>query len=97
MQDRIIELARQPERPKFGAERDHGVSRRRRLIRVPPGGYFGRALVVDASDGSSEVLPLPDELLRAYIGGAGLGAWLLHQLSPAGVDPLGKAAPLAAK
>ena len=34
------------------------------------------------------VLPLPDELLRAYLGGAGLGTWLMHQLSPPGVDPL---------
>src|SRR5437660_6448710 len=59
------------------------------------GGYFGRALVVDAGAGTAGVLPLPDELLRAYIGGAGLGAWLLHRLGPAGVDPLGPAAPLA--
>jgi hypothetical protein len=30
------------------------------------GGYFGRALVVDASAGTAHTLPLPDELLRAY-------------------------------
>jgi aldehyde:ferredoxin oxidoreductase len=59
------------------------------------GGYFGRALVVDASTGTSGVLPLPDELLRSYIGGAGLGAWLMHHLGPPGVDPLAPAAPLA--
>jgi aldehyde:ferredoxin oxidoreductase len=59
------------------------------------GGYFGRALVVDATTGTSYVLPLPDELLRAYIGGAGLGAWLMHHLGPPGVDPLAPAAPLA--
>jgi len=59
------------------------------------GGYFGRALVVDASAGTSDVLPLPDELLRAYIGGAGLGAWLMHHLGPPGVDPLDARAPLA--
>ena len=59
------------------------------------GGYFGRALVVDASTGTSDVLPLPDELLRSYIGGAGLGAWLMHHLGPPGVDPLAPAAPLA--
>ena len=53
------------------------------------GGYFGRALVVDVSAGTSDLLPLPDELLRAYIGGAGLGAWLMHHLGPPGVDPLG--------
>jgi aldehyde:ferredoxin oxidoreductase len=59
------------------------------------GGYFGKALVVDASAGAAHTLPLPDELLRAYIGGAGLGAWLMHRLAPPGVDPLSPAAPLA--
>ena len=59
------------------------------------GGYFGRALVVDASAGTSRTLPLPDELLRAYLGGAGLGAWLMHRLAPPGADPLSPAAPLA--
>ena len=59
------------------------------------GGYFGRALVVDASTGTSDVLPLPDELLRAYIGGAGLGAWLMYHLGPPGADPLAPEAPLA--
>src|SRR5438132_7606407 len=59
------------------------------------GGYFGRALVVDASAGTAYTLPLPDELLRAYLGGAGLGAWLMHRLAPPGADPLAPAAPLA--
>ena len=59
------------------------------------GGYFGRALVVDASTGTSDVLPLPDEVLRSYIGGAGLGAWLMHHLGPPGADPLAPEAPLA--
>ena len=36
---------------------------------------------------SAETLPLPDEVLRAYIGGAGLGAWLMHELAPAGRRP----------
>src|SRR3954468_10235226 len=59
------------------------------------GGYFGRALVVDLADASAETLALPDDVLRSYIGGAGLGAWLMHELAPAGVDPLGAEAPLA--
>src|SRR3954463_267034 len=61
----------------------------------PPGGYFGRALVVDLADASAERLPLPEEVLRAYVGGAGLGAWAMHRRAPPGVDPLGPAAPLA--
>src|SRR5215475_1895043 len=59
------------------------------------GGYFGRALAVDAGAGTADVLPLPDELLRAYIGGAGLGTWLMHRLGPPGADPLAPEAPLA--
>ena len=64
---------------------------------VPAGGYFGKALVVDVSEGSATAaaLPLPDSVLRAYLGGAGLGTWLLHRLGPPGADPLGPAAPLA--
>src|SRR5437763_4042056 len=59
------------------------------------GGYFGRALGVEVADGSGETLPLPEEVLRAYIGGAGLGAWLRHDLGPPRVDPLAPDAPLA--
>src|SRR5437763_301445 len=59
------------------------------------GGYFGRALGVEVADGSGETLPLPEEVLRPYIGGAGLGAWLMHELGPPRVDPLAPDAPLA--
>jgi aldehyde:ferredoxin oxidoreductase len=62
---------------------------------MPAGGYFGRALVVDASTGTAETLTLPDDVLRAYVGGAGLGAWLMHRLAPPNQDPLGAEAPLA--
>jgi aldehyde:ferredoxin oxidoreductase len=62
---------------------------------VTAGGYFGRALVVDAGTASASELPLNEELLRAYIGGAGLGAWLMHRLCPPGADPLSADAPLA--
>jgi aldehyde:ferredoxin oxidoreductase len=59
------------------------------------GGYFGQALVVDAATGTSAALPLPDEILRAYIGGSGLGVWLLYQLGTPGADALDATAPLA--
>ena len=62
---------------------------------TPPGGYCGQALVVDVSDGSSRVVPLPEEVLRGYLGGAGLGVWLLSEIGRPGVDPLGPDAPLA--
>jgi aldehyde:ferredoxin oxidoreductase len=62
---------------------------------IAPGGYFGRALVVDVGDAATDVLALPEDVLRGYIGGAGLGAWLMHRLAPVGVDPLAPEAPLA--
>ncbi len=64
---------------------------------MPSGGYFGRALVVDIGDraATSAPLPLDDAVLRAYLGGVGLGTWLLHRLAPAGIDPLAADAPLA--
>ncbi len=51
---------------------------------MAPGGYFGRALVVDVKTAAASVLPLPEEVLRGYLGGAGLGAWLMHRLAPPG-------------
>jgi aldehyde:ferredoxin oxidoreductase len=62
---------------------------------MPAGGYFGRALVVNVTSGASRSQPLPDGVLRRYIGGSGLGTWLLYQLGTPGADPLGPAAPLA--
>src|SRR5580692_2909324 len=62
---------------------------------MPAGGYFGQALVVDVTSGTSRNQPLPDRVLRGYIGGSGLGTWLLYRLGTAGADPLGLRAPLA--
>ncbi len=61
---------------------------------MPPGGYFGKALIVDLSTGAGTVEPLHEPVLRSFIGGAGLGAWLMHQYCPSGVDPLEPLAPL---
>ena len=60
-----------------------------------PGGYFGRALVVDVTDGRSRTVELPDQVLRDYVGGAGLGVRLLTDLAPARVEPLAPEAVLA--
>ncbi len=63
--------------------------------RVAPPGYFGVAALISAASGETTPLELPERVLRAYLGGAGLGTWLLHHLAPAGVDPLSPEAPLA--
>lgn len=60
-----------------------------------PFGYHGRYLRVDVSDGTSEAQPLPDEVLRGFIGGTGLATWLLLRESADGVDALSPHAPLA--
>jgi aldehyde:ferredoxin oxidoreductase len=59
------------------------------------GGYAGRALIVDVSGPDVTTLPLDERVLRAYLGGVGLGAWLLHRLAPPRADPLSAQAPLA--
>jgi aldehyde:ferredoxin oxidoreductase len=64
---------------------------------MAPGGYFGRALVVDV-DGTAATgrgLDLDERVLRSYLGGVGLGTWLLHRLTPPGIDPFGPDAALA--
>jgi aldehyde:ferredoxin oxidoreductase len=61
---------------------------------MPPGGYFGKALLVDLSTGSGEAEPIEEPVLRSYIGGAGLGTWLMHKYCPARVEPLDPRAPL---
>ena len=57
-------------------------------------GIHGRYLRIDASTGRSEVIPIAESTLRSYLGGVGLGAWLLGRETPVGLDPLGPEAAL---
>ena len=59
-----------------------------------PSGYHGRFLLVDLSRGEARHEPFAGSVLRDFIGGTGLGAWLLHRLCPKGADPLGPHNPL---
>src|ERR1700744_198229 len=61
---------------------------------IPPGGYFGRALIVNLTTGQSSVRTIDEPVLRSFVGGAGLGAWLMHEYCPPGVDALAPEAPL---
>src|SRR5437867_8193025 len=57
-------------------------------------GYHGRYLRVDLTSGDAEFVPLGEDVLRRFLGGAGLGTYLMHREAPAGVAPLAPAAPL---
>jgi len=59
-----------------------------------PFGYHGRYLRIDVSHGSVEPVPLPDTVLRHFIGGSGLGARLLLDEGCAHLDALDPRAPL---
>jgi aldehyde:ferredoxin oxidoreductase len=57
-------------------------------------GYHGRYLRIDATNGSSEYVPLDDSLLRQFLGGSGLGVKLLLDEGAATADPLAPEAPI---
>ena len=57
-------------------------------------GYHGKALVVDLSSGAHRWDNIPEQVLRSFIGGIGLGTYLLYKYCPAGADPLGSDNPL---
>ena len=57
-------------------------------------GYNGRALIVDLGLRESRRMPLDEDVLRRFIGGAGLGAYLLYKHCPPGVEPLAPENPL---
>ena len=53
------------------------------------GGYMGKLLNADLSSGTLEEEPLDETVCRQYIGGYGVGAYLLYHRMPPRVDPLG--------
>jgi aldehyde:ferredoxin oxidoreductase len=57
-------------------------------------GFHGCYWRFDLGRNEGERIPLPDSVLRRTLGGVGLGAWLLHEEAPAGVDPFAPEAPL---
>ena len=57
-------------------------------------GYHGRFLDVDLSAGTTEELPLSEETLEKYIGGATLAAALVYERVSGDLDPLSPENPL---
>src|SRR6476619_2134355 len=57
-------------------------------------GFHGRLLHIDLTTGQSSHVDLAEARLRAFLGGIGLGAALLYEYAPAGVEPFAPANPL---
>ena len=57
-------------------------------------GYHGRYLRIELTRGRADWIPLPEGVLRRFVGGVGLGTYLMHREAPSGVDPLAPEAPL---
>jgi len=51
-------------------------------------GFFNQLLRIDLSKKKSTVEPIPESVLRAYLGGKGLGSYLLLKENPPHADPL---------
>jgi aldehyde:ferredoxin oxidoreductase len=51
-------------------------------------GFYGRYLFVDVGTRSQEILETPEAVCSTYLGGKGLGSWLLYTYNPPKVDPL---------
>ena len=57
-------------------------------------GYHGRALLVDLTDKSFRWEPLDEQVLKSFVGGIGLGTYLLYTHCPPGIEPLDPRNPL---
>lgn len=53
------------------------------------GGYMGKVLFVDLTDGSIKEELLPESIYRDFVGGIGLGVRVLYERMKPKVDPLG--------
>src|SRR5262245_6730571 len=64
-------------------------------VPAAPFGYHGAYLRIDVTTGRVDRVPIAEAVLRQFLGGVGLGAWLLLEESAATADPLGQDAPIA--
>ena len=52
-------------------------------------GFFNRILRVNLNDKTFQAEEIDDQIYKKYLGGKGLGTYLLHENNPGGTDPLG--------
>ena len=57
-------------------------------------GYHGKVMLIELDEQSIRWESLDETVLRRFLGGTGLGAYLLYTYSPPGVDPLSPENPL---
>lgn len=60
-----------------------------------PSGYHGRYLRIDLSQGHEQFVPLDAKALRHFLGGSGLGVYLLLKEQAATAEPLSPKSPIA--
>ncbi len=53
-----------------------------------PMNFDGRILIIDLTRSTAAIELLPDHVAATYLGGKGLGSYLLYTHNPPGVDPL---------
>src|SRR3954470_19344158 len=58
-------------------------------------GYHARYLRIDATSGRAESIAIEPDVLRRFLGGSGLGTWLLLREGAANADPLSPESPIA--
>ncbi len=51
-------------------------------------GFFNRLLLVDLTNKSYTYESIPDDVFERFLGGKGLGTYLLYHRNPVGVDPV---------
>ena len=61
---------------------------------APVPGYHGGFLRIDLDSRTFQRIDWPEGVLRRFLGGTGLGAWLLRHETPNGIDALEAASPL---
>src|SRR5947207_150819 len=64
-------------------------------VPAAPFGYHGAYLRIDVSNGHVERVPIAETVLRQFIGGAGLGVWLMLEEGAANADAFAPEAPIA--
>src|SRR5580765_293950 len=64
-------------------------------VPAAPFGYHGCYLRIDVSNGRADRVPIAEAVLRQFLGGVGLGTWLLLEEGAPSVEALSPEAPIA--